>query len=470
MNMKIKRVFAELLAVMLLGGVFQAVAQNGNPTRYFSTKEMPNLIKCLPPPPDTNSPDFANDIMRYMWGKSQRNDPARAAIATRDAVWDYDSLFAEFDVPFGLRISREGTPEIYRYLVNSLSTIDQIRVEPKAYYHRKRPFERFHEHMLTVYEEKDLAGEGSYPSGHSQRGYVTALLLSEVNPANVDTIMARGYMYGESRVIVGAHWQSDVEASRLGAAIGMTRLHTSPEFLAQLGRAQAEFRRLTGQLPPTEDASQFVNLAEAIPDVILEIRYYSTYNFVGKRIDGYLEPVALLTRRAADSLRAVSDDLLRQGYRLKIYDAYRPQCAVDHFVRWAADVSDTLMKTYFYPEVPRNQLFALGYIARKSGHSRGSTVDLTLFDMKTEKEVDMGGTFDWFGRESHPNFGGDPKTGKYRANGRITAEQFRNRMILRQAMMRHGFKPIETEWWHFTLINEPFPNTYFTFPVKGLGK
>ena len=231
-----------------------------------------------------------------------------------------------------------------------------------------------------------------------------------------------------------------------------------------------EMPNLIKCLPPTEDTSQFVNLAEVVPDVILEIRYYSTYNFVGSRVDGYLEPVALLTRRAADSLRAVSDDLLRQGYRLKIYDAYRPQCAVDHFVRWAADVSDTLMKPYFYPDVPRNQLFALGYIARKSGHSRGSTVDLTLFDMKTEKEVDMGGTFDWFGRESHPNFGGDPKTGKYRANGRITAEQFRNRMILRQAMMRHGFKPIETEWWHFTLINEPFPNTYFTFPVQQLGK
>ena len=215
--------------------------------------------------------------------------------------------------------------------------------------------------------------------------------------------------------------------------------------------------------------ADFVMLSEVVPDAILEIRYYSTYNFVGARIDGYQEPVALMTRRAADSLKAVSDDLMKQGYRLKIFDAYRPQCAVDHFVRWAADVTDTAMKQYFYPKVPRNRLFELGYIAKRSGHTRGSTVDLTLFDMTTEKEVDMGGTFDWFGEESHPNFGGDPTTGTYKPNKNITEEQFQNRMILRNAMMRHGFKPIGSEWWHFTLKDEPFPNTYFTFPVRSLG-
>ena len=128
------------------------------------------------------------------------------------------------------------------------------------------------------------------------------------------------------------------------------------------------------------------------------------------------------------------------------------------------------MKSYFYPEVPRDSLFELGYIARRSGHTRGSTVDLTLFDMATEKEVDMGGTFDWFGLESHPDFGGNPETGQYIGNGRITAEQFHNRMILREAMLRHGFKAIDEEWWHFTLKNEPFPDTYFTFPVKQLSK
>ena len=463
-----KKLFLVLLAAFLFCGSLPTQAQSDDITLYFSAEEMPNLIKCLPPPPDTIGIDFAHDIMRYMWGKTQRSDSVRAAIATRDAAWNYDSLFAQFNLPFGLEISKEGTPEIYKYLVNSLSTIDQTRVAPKAFYHRKRPFERFHEHMLTVNEEQELSGEGSYPSGHSQRGYATALLLSEVNPANADTIMARGYMYGDSRVITGAHWQSDVDASRLCGAIGLARLHTSPAFLEQLGKAQAEFKRLTGTLSPNEDASQFVNLADAVPDAILEIRYYSTYNFVGTRVDGYEEPVALLTRQAADSLRAVSEDLKKQGYRLKIYDAYRPQCAVDHFVRWAADVNDTLMKPYFYPEVPRDKLFELGYIAKKSGHTRGSTVDLTLFDMATEKEVDMGGTFDWFGLESHPDFGGNPKTGRYKPNDRITAEQFHNRMILREAMLRHGFKAIDEEWWHFTLKNEPFPDTYFTFPVKKL--
>ena len=463
-----KKLFIAILAAFLFCGSLPIQAQNDSVTLYFSTEEMPDLIKCLPPPPDTIGIDFAHDILRYMWGKTQRCDSVRAAIAYRDAVWQYDSLFAEFNVPFGLVISKESTPEIYRYLINSLSTIDQTRVEPKAFYHRKRPFERFREHMLTIYEEPYLSGEGSYPSGHSQRGYATALLLSEVNPANADTIMARGYMYGESRVIVGAHWQSDVDASRLCAAIGLARLHTSPAFLEQLSKAQTEFKRLTGALSPTDDASQFVIITDVVPDAILEIRYYSTYNFIGARVDGYEEPVALLTRQAADSLRAVSDDLKKQGYRLKIFDAYRPQCAVDHFVRWAADVNDTLMKAYFYPDVPRDRLFKLGYIAEKSGHTRGSTVDLTLFDMATEKEVDMGGTFDWFGEESHPDFGGNPNTGKYKANDRITAVQFRNRMILREAMLRHGFKPIGEEWWHFTLKNEPFPDTYFTFPVKKL--
>ena len=219
--------------------------------------------------------------------------------------------------------------------------------------------------------------------------------------------------------------------------------------------------------------SKFVTLAEAVPDAIQEIRYYSTYNFVGQRIDGYEQPTAMLTRRAADSLRAVSDDVKRMGYRLKIYDAYRPQKAVDHFVRWAKVLSDTLMKHDFYPDLPKSVLFRQGYIAGKSGHTRGSTVDLTLFDMKTGKDVDMGGTFDWFGPESHPDFCGNPETGKYTGDnhkspkGRsITSEQFRNRMILRRAMLRHGFKPISTEWWHFTLKNEPYPHTFFTFPVR----
>ena len=230
---------------------------------------------------------------------------------------------------------------------------------------------------------------------------------------------------------------------------------------------------LTKHVVPEDDNSEFVTITDAVPDAILEIRYFSTYNFVGQRIDGYLEPTALLTRRAADSLQAVNKDVMAQGYRLKIYDAYRPQKGVDHFVRWAKDIPDTLMKAYFYPDLNKDVLFPQNYIAEKSGHTRGSTVDLTLFDMATEKELDMGGTFDWFGEESHPDFCGNPETGEYTGDnskspvGRsITAEQFANRMLLRQAMLRHGFKPMDSEWWHFTLADEPFPDTFFTFPVK----
>ena len=224
---------------------------------------------------------------------------------------------------------------------------------------------------------------------------------------------------------------------------------------------------------PTEDKSQFVVLTDVVPDAILEIRYFGTYNFVGERIDGYKAPVAWLTRKAADSLKVVSDDVKAKGYRLKIYDAYRPQKAVDHFVRWAKNLDATEMKPYFYPDLEKDVLFPQEYIAERSGHTRGSTLDLTLFDMKTEKELDMGGTFDWFGPESHPDFCGNPETGEYNGDnskspdGRsITAEQFANRMILRRAMLAHGFKPVSTEWWHFTLTNEPFPDTYFTFEVE----
>lgn len=200
----------------------------------------------------------------------------------------------------------------------------------------------------------------------------------------------------------------------------------------------------------------FVLVSDVVPDVIQEIRYYSTYNFVGRRIDGYEAPVAILTRQAAEALKRASDDVVRRGYRLKIYDAYRPQRAVDHFVRWSKDSADATMKAPFYPGLEKSELFPRGYIAEKSGHSRGSTVDLTLFDASTGKEVDMGGTFDWFGERSHPAW----------TNG-LTSAQIANRMLLRETMLKAGFKPIEEEWWHFTLKDEPHPDTAFDFPVSG---
>ena len=221
---------------------------------------------------------------------------------------------------------------------------------------------------------------------------------------------------------------------------------------------------------PELDSSGFVNITDVVPDAIIEARYFATYNFVGARVDGYLEPTALMTRKAAEALKAVSDDVKAQGYRLKIYDAYRPQCAVDHFVRWGKDLADTLMRPCFYPNEEKAYLFERGYIAETSGHTRGSTIDLTLFDMASGKEFDMGGVHDWFGIESHPDYGGNPDTGEFKGGVQISEEQFRNRMILRTAMLRHGFKPYDCEWWHFTLEDEPYPDTFFNFPVQTLGK
>jgi D-alanyl-D-alanine dipeptidase len=190
-----------------------------------------------------------------------------------------------------------------------------------------------------------------------------------------------------------------------------------------------------------------------VPGIVQEIRYYSTYNFIGDRIDGYEEPVAICTKEAARALKAVSNELNVQGYRLKVFDAYRPACAVRHFVLWGIEDLDLRMKPFFYPDLEKQELFVKGYVASQSSHSRGSTIDLTLLDMATGKEVDMGSPFDMFSEISHPDYTG------------ITEEQYANRMRLQKAMVRGGFVPIDNEWWHFTLADEPYPDTYFEFPV-----
>lgn len=203
------------------------------------------------------------------------------------------------------------------------------------------------------------------------------------------------------------------------------------------------------------DSSGFVLVSDIIPDAVLDIRYYSTFNFLGERVDGYEEPAALLTKQAAYALRKVSDEAVSLGYRLKIFDCYRPQSAVDHFIRWANEHRDIAMKNYFYPEVNKENLFEEGFVAKRSGHSRGSTVDLTLFDMNTQKDIDVGGTFDYFGNLSWSKY-----------TDSITEQQIQNRVLLRELMMKHGFYPLKEEWWHFTLKDEPYPDTYFTFPVN----
>ena len=195
-------------------------------------------------------------------------------------------------------------------------------------------------------------------------------------------------------------------------------------------------------------------LADFVPGIVQEIRYYSTYNFIGDRIDGYEEPVALLTKEAARALKAVAGELNAQGYRLKVFDAYRPACAVRSFVLWGIEDLDLRMKPYFYPDLEKQELFKKGYIAKMSSHSRGSAVDLTLLDMRSGKELDMGSPFDLFSELSHPDSPG------------VTEEQYENRMLLQKAMIRNGFQPIDCEWWHFSLKNEPYPDVYFEFPVS----
>jgi len=211
---------------------------------------------------------------------------------------------------------------------------------------------------------------------------------------------------------------------------------------------------VTGCTQKSHAPEAFVYIDQVIPTVHCDIRYSTENNFVGTRIDGYEASAAILTSETAQALKAVSEELYPQGYYLKIFDGYRPQKAVDHFIRWAKDVSDTKMKAQYYPNVDKKDLFKLGYIAKKSGHTRGSTVDLTLVFKETGEEVDMGSGFDFLDEIS--------------AHGTklISAEQAANRRKLKKAMERHGFRSYAKEWWHYTLINEPYPNQYFNFDVK----
>lgn len=198
----------------------------------------------------------------------------------------------------------------------------------------------------------------------------------------------------------------------------------------------------------------FVLVSDIVPDAIQEIRYYSTYNFVGERIDAYNAPVAILGKEAAKALKKASDDFISQGYYIKIFDAYRPQSAVNRFIMWSQDKNDIKMKRFFYPDVNKEDLFDLGYIVAKSSHSRGSTLDMTLVDAKIGKEIDTGSPFDLFDGISHHN------------SDKITSAQRQNREIIKNTMERNGFKSYPTEWWHYTLRDEPHPDTYFDFPVE----
>ena len=200
------------------------------------------------------------------------------------------------------------------------------------------------------------------------------------------------------------------------------------------------------------DKSDFAEISTMIDDAVYDIRYYSSYNFTGKRINGYKAPRAYMTKEALTALAKAAEDLRKQGYRILIWDSYRPQKAVDNFVYWINNPNDEGNKS-FYPKLKKSDLLAGNYIMAKSGHTRGSTVDLTIIK-QDGSFVDMGGTFDLFSEISHPDY------------KKLTRQQKKNRKILHDAMVKAGFQGIDSEWWHFTLKNEPYKDTYFNFDVE----
>lgn len=198
----------------------------------------------------------------------------------------------------------------------------------------------------------------------------------------------------------------------------------------------------------------FSDIQDSIPNIHVQLKYTTNDNFIGRPIDGYHASKAILSTKAIQALQHVQKELNPMGLGLKVFDAYRPQRAVDHFVHWAKDINDTIVKASFYPNIDKRDLFRDGYIALKSGHSRGSTIDVTLISLSTAKELDMGTSFDFFGEKSNHQY---PKLSKL---------QKKNRKLLRSIMEKHGFKAYEKEWWHYTLEKEPFPDTYFDFPIQ----
>lgn len=202
------------------------------------------------------------------------------------------------------------------------------------------------------------------------------------------------------------------------------------------------------------DVFAFDDAGAAIPGLVVEMRYFGSENFVGRPIAGYEAPICLLTREAVRSLAAVQERLNDLGLGLKVFDCYRPKRAVADFAAWARDPKDEARKADYYPNVDKSKLFELGYIAERSGHSRGSTLDVTMIDRRSGVEVDMGSPYDLFDPISWP------------ASTTVSKAAQANRMLLQDTMIKAGFRPLKEEWWHFTLISEPYPETYFDFVVK----
>ena len=272
-----KKLLCMTVAIIGFSGIIKA--QGDIPldeeAMYFDIDEMPNAVVWLPAPPDTTSTQFVYDITQYMWGKTQRLNPDRAQQAIDNAVEEIDEMAEQFSIPFGMEITKEKTPAIFKVLYRGVLTARLGATKPKTEYMRKRPYSRFNEPTLLPEGEERLRNNGSYPSGHTVRGWAMALLLCEINPDAQDDLLKLGYEWGQSRVIAGYHWQSDVDASRLVAAAGYARLHTNSEFLADMAAARQEFAALkSGQA--------------AVPSVTTPVDTSSAaiYNIQGQQLNG----------------------------------------------------------------------------------------------------------------------------------------------------------------------------------------
>lgn len=232
--------FTVFLSIVLCSACTIAVAQEP----LIPSRELPNMRRFLPPPPDTASAAFQYDKAQYRWGKEQRLDSARCALAKQDAEWSVDYMCRVMGGAMGMTISKETTPAIYEMLGRGIMTADHVSETAKAYYMRIRPYMYYGEPTLAPWDEEELSHNGSYPSGHTILGWTTALLLTELAPEHADTLLARGYMYGQSRVIAGFHWQSDVDAGRLAASAAVARLHADKRFIKLMKKARKEYKKL----------------------------------------------------------------------------------------------------------------------------------------------------------------------------------------------------------------------------------
>ncbi|MBR5018320.1 MAG: phosphatase PAP2 family protein [Bacteroidales bacterium] len=368
-----KKILVALTIVLLHAGVFATGLRAQDVHLYLTEHELPNLVKCLPAPPDTIGEAFTHDIMRYMWGKTQRLDSVRLAQAKRDAIWNLDTTRVIYSEPFGYAIDPEKTPEIYRLFVNGVSTIEQIRFRPKAHYFRMRPYARFHESSIFPQDDAWLATEGSYPSGHTIRAWSAALILAEVNPNAAEALFHRAVESGESRVIAGCHWQSDVDASASAACIGFAILQANAEYRAQAERAREEFKRISG-IPPLK--------AEFICD-------FADWTPESEEVTGSTQGFAMYDKYAF---------VLHDKGRICIFDMKKKRLAANFLLE--GNTSHCNNACFGVEKASRRSKFPLLYIASCGGENCCYVTDISLQGSRIVQKIfytgtDYAGTIDW---------------------------------------------------------------------------